>query len=112
MRLFMQKRRDASSNSDPRHQDSGPTPGAKKSIGVTRSAEIADVKVRARRAGISLIGESPQFLALLRLVERIARFSAPTVLIRGETGTGKELIARAIHYLGARRDFPFVPVNC
>ena len=79
---------------------------------MTRSAETADVKVRASRAGISLIGESPQFLALLRLVERIARFSAPTVLIRGETGTGKELIARAIHYLGARRDFPFVPVNC
>jgi transcriptional regulator with GAF, ATPase, and Fis domain len=72
----------------------------------------ADVRVRARSAGISLIGESPAFLALLRSVERIAPHSAPTVLIRGETGTGKELIARAIHYLGARRDFPFVPVNC
>jgi len=77
-----------------------------------RSDDVADVRVRARSAGISLIGESPAFLALLRSVERIAPHSAPTVLIRGETGTGKELIARAIHYLGARRDFPFVPVNC
>ena len=77
-----------------------------------RSPEMADVRVRARGVGISLIGESPAFLALLRSVERIARFSAPTVLIGGETGTGKELIARAIHYLGARRDFAFVPVNC
>ena len=74
--------------------------------------EIADVRVRARAAGISLVGESPAFLALLQSVERIARHSTPTVLIRGETGTGKELVARAIHYLGPRRDFPFVPVNC
>jgi len=77
-----------------------------------RFPDNGDVRVRARGAGISLIGESPAFLALLRSVERIARFGAATVLIRGETGTGKELIARAIHYLGARRDFPFVPVNC
>jgi DNA-binding NtrC family response regulator len=78
----------------------------------TRSHAVADVRARARSAGIPLIGESPEFLALLESVERIARHSLPTVLIRGETGTGKELVARAIHYLGARRDFPFVPVNC
>jgi DNA-binding NtrC family response regulator len=78
----------------------------------TRSHAVADVRARARSAGIPLVGESPEFLALLESVERIARHSIPTVLIRGETGTGKELVARAIHYLGARRDFPFVPVNC
>jgi len=78
----------------------------------TRVTELAEIRARARGAGIPLVGESPAFLELLRSVERVARHSAPTVLIRGETGTGKELVARAIHYLGARRDFPFVPVNC
>jgi DNA-binding NtrC family response regulator len=45
------------------------------------------------------------------LIDKIAAYDAP-VLIEGETGTGKELAARAIHYQGARRDKPFVPVNC
>jgi DNA-binding NtrC family response regulator len=58
-----------------------------------------------------MIGASPAFQATIRLIERIARNDAP-VLIEGETGTGKELAARAIHYGGARRNRPFVPVNC
>lgn len=74
--------------------------------------ELAEVRELVLSVGIPLIGESAPFLNLLRCVDRVATRSAATVLIRGETGTGKELIARAIHYLGARRDFPFVPVNC
>lgn len=63
-------------------------------------------------AGIpSLVGRSSTFLRCVNLIERIARFDAP-VLIQGETGTGKEMAARAIHYLSARREAPFVPVNC
>jgi DNA-binding NtrC family response regulator len=58
-----------------------------------------------------MIGSSPAFHDAKRMIERIARCDA-TVLIEGETGTGKELAARAIHYGGARRDGPFVPVNC
>jgi DNA-binding NtrC family response regulator len=77
----------------------------------TVALQSTDVRTRVRGAGISLVGESPRFLELLRSVERVANHSA-SVMIRGETGTGKELIARAIHYLGPRRDFPFVPVNC
>lgn len=57
------------------------------------------------------VGESPAFLRALQLIQKIASCDA-TVLIEGETGTGKELAARAIHYLGKRRDFPFIPVNC
>jgi DNA-binding NtrC family response regulator len=58
-----------------------------------------------------LIGSAPSFLHALSLVRKSAACDA-TVLIHGETGTGKELAARAIHYLGARRVGPFVPVNC
>jgi DNA-binding NtrC family response regulator len=58
-----------------------------------------------------MIGESPAFKQTLRVVEKIARYHVP-VLIEGETGTGKELAARAIHYESPRRDQPFVPVNC
>ncbi|MCX9157583.1 sigma-54 dependent transcriptional regulator, partial [Niveibacterium sp. 24ML] len=59
----------------------------------------------------NLIGQAPNFLHAIGLIERMARFDAP-VLITGETGTGKEVAARAIHYLSARRDAPFVPLNC
>lgn len=60
---------------------------------------------------LKLVGKSPPFLAVVALTRRFAACDA-TVLLQGETGTGKELVARAIHYLGARRNFPFIPVNC
>lgn len=59
----------------------------------------------------NLIGRSPRFIEVLKLVRKVARFDAPA-LIEGETGTGKEMVARAIHYLGPRGKHPFVPVNC
>ena len=62
-------------------------------------------------ARLNLVGESSAFLRSVELIRRYAACDA-TVLIHGETGTGKELAARGIHYLGARRDFPFIPVNC
>ena len=58
-----------------------------------------------------LVGRSPTFLEALALIDRVAQFEVP-VVIEGETGTGKELAARAIHYGSPRRDRPFVPVNC
>jgi DNA-binding NtrC family response regulator len=58
-----------------------------------------------------MIGQSAAFRAIDRMIDKMAACHAP-VLIEGETGTGKELAARAIHYRGARRDRPFVPVNC
>jgi len=57
------------------------------------------------------IGASPAFLAMLDQLHRMAASAAP-VLIEGETGCGKELAARALHYHGVRRAGPFVPVNC
>jgi len=58
-----------------------------------------------------IIGSSPTLKFTLTEVERVAPTHS-TVLILGETGTGKELIAGAIHNLSARREFPFVKVNC
>jgi formate hydrogenlyase transcriptional activator len=60
---------------------------------------------------LDLIGSSPKFRALLTEVERVASVDS-AVLIHGETGTGKEVIARAIHEASPRRNHRFVALNC
>ena len=59
----------------------------------------------------SIIGRSPGMREVLAMVERVAPTRA-TVLLVGESGVGKDLIARAIHYQSPRRDKPFVKINC
>ncbi len=86
--------------------------------------EIAALKARLEEENVCLqeeirtehnfeeiIGNSPALLAVLRKVEQVAPTDS-TVLIRGETGTGKELIARAIHDRSARKNHPLLKVNC
>jgi two-component system, NtrC family, response regulator GlrR len=58
-----------------------------------------------------IVGASRAFKTAISLMVRYTSCIAP-VLVVGESGTGKELVARATHYLGARRDKPFIPVNC
>jgi DNA-binding NtrC family response regulator len=58
-----------------------------------------------------MVGHSPAMGAIFEQISRLAPYSTP-VLVVGETGTGKELIARAIHAAGPRRSGPFVGVNC
>ncbi len=60
----------------------------------------------------AIIGESPALRRTLEQARRVARHGDVTVLLGGETGTGKELLARAIHYEGPRATGPFVEVNC
>jgi transcriptional regulator with GAF, ATPase, and Fis domain len=72
-----------------------------------RSYELAKDEI----AFNGIIGSSPALKLVLTEVERVAPTDS-TVLVLGETGTGKELIARAIHDLSARRGCPFVKVNC
>ena len=61
--------------------------------------------------GDRLLGRSPAMLTLFEMINRIARTDS-TVLISGETGTGKELVAQAIHYKSGRSHRPMVAVNC
>ena len=65
----------------------------------------------ALAAKLNLLGESPVFKRVLEQIDRFAACDA-AILICGETGTGKELAARAIHYLSARGKGPFIPINC
>jgi DNA-binding NtrC family response regulator len=58
------------------------------------------------------IGVSPKMKEVTSLAEKLAQSSETTVLIEGETGTGKELLAEYIHFLSVRSSFPFVPLNC
>jgi transcriptional regulator with GAF, ATPase, and Fis domain len=59
----------------------------------------------------SIVGRSPSMLELFSVMEKVAQTSA-TVLLEGETGTGKEMVARTIHFLSIRQDAAFVALNC
>jgi DNA-binding NtrC family response regulator len=68
-------------------------------------------ELRERFDADRLVGHSPEIVAIYKLIARVAALDT-TVLIQGETGTGKELVARAIHYAGPRADRPFVVIDC
>jgi DNA-binding NtrC family response regulator len=66
---------------------------------------------RKRHGLPAIIGDSPRIVEVSQAIQRVAPTDS-TVLLQGESGTGKELFARAIHQLSARRDRPFVAINC
>jgi len=68
-------------------------------------------EIRREHNFVEMVGNSPALLRVLRRVEHVAPADT-TVLVTGETGTGKELIARALHSRSARQDRPLVVVNC
>ena len=78
---------------------------------LTRENRQYRKELRERYAVHNLVGQSPLMVELYKLVARVAELET-TVLIYGETGTGKELVARAIHYASPRADRPFVVVDC
>ena len=74
------------------------------------AAGVVD-KLAAEMGVLQLVGRAPAFVDVARKVPLVARSGSPA-LITGETGTGKELCARAIHFMSPRRHQPFIPVDC
>ena len=76
-------------------------------------ARAAHAQLEARASAFrDLVGDSPAIKATLELAARVLPHADATILIVGETGTGKELLARALHYGGPRARGPFVELNC
>src|SRR2546429_293438 len=74
----------------------------------------SDIRVHsclAADAVLPILGHSPSLVRVLAQIQQYSAYSAP-VLIRGETGTGKELVARAIHDAGPRAKRPYLVCNC
>ncbi|MCF5704263.1 sigma-54-dependent transcriptional regulator [Pseudomonas syringae] len=89
-----------------------------KPVDLTRLRELVVTALRMPAAGSSftsidrrLLGDSPPMRNLRKQIDKLARSQAP-VYISGESGSGKELVARLIHEQGPRATQPFVPVNC
>jgi two-component system response regulator AtoC len=78
---------------------------------LSRKVERLQQALRETREFESLLGSSPPMRQLIDLIERVAP-SDTVALITGESGTGKELVARALHRRSARKDGPFVAINC
>ncbi|MFQ5865944.1 MAG: sigma-54-dependent transcriptional regulator [bacterium] len=78
------------------------------------SREVAEMRQHLKRKhGISnLIGESQSMQQVFTFIRKIAQSDATTVLISGESGTGKDLVAKAIHYESQRFQYPFMAMNC
>ena len=82
-----------------------------RALEIDQENRVLREQLRTRPGFGGLIGVSPKMQRVYRLVEKVSQHNYP-VLILGESGTGKELVARSIHFLGSRRNKPFVPVDC
>jgi DNA-binding NtrC family response regulator len=69
-------------------------------------------EVRSEVGYDSVVSVSPKMTELMNFVKKVASCEATTILIQGESGTGKDLIAKAIHYESSRHEKPFVAINC
>ena len=77
-------------------------------------AQEGDAALQAEESSITfedILGSHPAMRDIFSIIQRVAKTDA-TVLIEGASGTGKELIARAVHNRSSRRDGPFIPINC
>ncbi|HKB66722.1 MAG TPA: sigma-54 dependent transcriptional regulator [Pyrinomonadaceae bacterium] len=82
----------------------------------TRDKHAEDARHNAARVAKfsfdQIIGRSPSMLETVRLARRVAESEVSSVLLQGESGTGKDLMAKAIHYASKHAEHPFVAINC
>ena len=76
-----------------------------------RKNKVIPIKIQAQILFKDIIGHGPAMQKIFRIVEKVAD-SDTTIMLNGETGTGKGLIARAIHLASGRKDKPLVQINC
>ena len=76
------------------------------------NAQSTPARTRSGVGFDSIVSVSPKMTELMNFVRKVASCEASTILIQGESGTGKDLIAKALHYESSRRDKPFVAINC
>ena len=74
--------------------------------------DILHDRLKREYGNYEIVGESAAIKNMMGAVEKVAKYAESTCLIQGETGTGKELVARNIHLRGPRRNKPFIPLDC
>ncbi len=74
--------------------------------------EVYYLRAREQQGYAEIIGDSPAMQRLVDTLRRVEKIDAPTVLVQGESGTGKDLVARAIHSRGPRSAAPFMEIDC
>ncbi|MEH7238556.1 sigma-54-dependent Fis family transcriptional regulator [Bacillus sp. JJ1562] len=80
-------------------------------VSIFKTKSIPSTSVPTSSVNHNLVGESPEIKTILHKCRQIASINTP-VLLTGETGTGKEVIARYIHEVSSRKDKPFIAINC
>ena len=84
---------------------------AARAVELQQENSLLREQLRTRPGFGGLIGVSERMQRVYKIVQKVSQHEYP-VLILGESGTGKELVAKSIHFLGARKERPFVPVDC
>ena len=76
------------------------------------SSSPSDISTPDELVSCMIVGKSPAIQHVIKMVRQIAHYPSTTVLLQGESGTGKDVVARAIHELSSRAAHQFVPINC
>ena len=84
---------------------------AARAVELQQENSLLREQLRTRPGFGGIVGVSERMQRVYRMIQKVSQHEYP-VLILGESGTGKELVARSVHFLGPRRDRPFVPVDC